>query len=119
MLDTFEGMRFEYQRGLSNSFGVSHIMHLQPAQDNYGTYDFSANFHNGKVGGSARLMPPCVAAAVPDATRLVPCRSPLKLLAGSTVQHLLLSRTQTNGDVLARYILTATPNLTLQFQSQA
>ncbi|KAJ1490545.1 eukaryotic porin/Tom40, partial [Baffinella frigidus] len=80
MLDSFEGMRFEYQRGLSNSFGVSHILHLQPAQDNYGTYDFSANFSQGK--------------------------------------HLLLSRTQTNGDVLARYILTATPNLTVQFQSQ-
>ena len=53
MLDSFEGMRFEYQRGLSNSFGVSHILHLQPAQDNYGTYDFSANFSQGKVSTPA------------------------------------------------------------------
>jgi len=79
-LNSFEGLRLEYQRGLSQSFGVGHNINLQPAQDQFGTYDFAANFSSGK--------------------------------------HLLLSQTQTNGDLQARYILSATENLTMQIQSQ-
>ena len=49
MLNTFEGMRLEYQRGLSPSFGVGHNVCLQPSADQFGTYDFAANFQQGKV----------------------------------------------------------------------
>lgn len=79
-LDTFEGIRLDWQRGLSNAFGVNHLLHLQPAADQYGTYHFGANFAEGN--------------------------------------QLVLSRTATNGNVDARYILTTTPNLTLSVQSQ-
>ncbi len=48
-LNTFEGLRLEYQRGLSQSFGVGHNIALQPAADQFGTYDFAANYSNGKV----------------------------------------------------------------------
>jgi len=80
LLDTFEGVRIDWQRPLSNAFGVSHLLHLQPAADTYGTYHFGANFAEN--------------------------------------QHLVLSRTGTNGNVDARYIMTATPNLTVSCQSQ-
>ena len=80
LLETFEGVRVDWQRPLSNAFGVNHLLHLQPSQDTYGSYHFGANFADG--------------------------------------QHLVLSRTSTAGAVDARYILTATPNLTVSCQSQ-
>ena len=29
LLDTFEGVRIDWQRPLSNAFGVNHLLHLQ------------------------------------------------------------------------------------------
>lgn len=73
----------EYQRGLNNSFGVSHVAHLGSSPDSPATYEFSANYSQDK--------------------------------------HLLLSRTSPSGGdntVLAQYILSASPNLTMRIQSQ-
>ena len=43
LLETFEGVRVDWQRPLSNAFGVNHLLHLQPSQDTYGSYHFGAN----------------------------------------------------------------------------
>mmetsp|Transcript_1144 Transcript_1144/g.2477 ORF Transcript_1144/g.2477 Transcript_1144/m.2477 type:complete len:295 (-) Transcript_1144:475-1359(-) len=47
-VDTFEGIKAEYQRGLSNSFGVSHTIHLSPGADQPSSYEFGANYSQGK-----------------------------------------------------------------------
>lgn len=39
----------EYQRGLNNSFGVSHVAHLGASPDSPATYEFSANYSHDKV----------------------------------------------------------------------
>jgi hypothetical protein len=39
----------EYQRGLNNSFGVSHVAHLGSSPESPATYEFSANFSQDKV----------------------------------------------------------------------
>jgi hypothetical protein len=39
----------EYQRGLNNSFGVSHVAHLASSPESPATYEFSANFSQDKV----------------------------------------------------------------------
>lgn len=81
MLDTFEGVRLDWQRpmGGAGNFAVNHLLHLQPSADTYGTYHFGANLAEG--------------------------------------QTLVLSRTQTNGNVDARVMMSATPNLSLSVQS--
>ena len=48
-IDTFEGIRMEYQRGLNNSFGVSHVAHLGASPESPATYEFSANYSQDKV----------------------------------------------------------------------
>lgn len=39
----------EYQRGLNNSFGVSHVAHLGANPESPATYEFSANYSHDKV----------------------------------------------------------------------
>jgi hypothetical protein len=48
-IDTFEGIRMEYQRGLNNSFGVSHVAHFGGSPESPATYEFCANFSKDKV----------------------------------------------------------------------
>jgi hypothetical protein len=104
-IDTFEGARVEYQRGLNNSFGVSHVAHLGGSPDSPATYEFCANFSQDKV----------------DSHTVENYLRSLKFPDSPRFQHLLLSRTSpSNGDntVLAQYIFSATPNLMMRIQSQ-
>lgn len=137
-IDSFEGIKAEYQRGLSNSFGVSHTVctqrqplradsyppltplppsqiHLQPNAETPGQYEFGANYSAGKVCDPTLSRIPAQTAYLRHlhgrTSADIPYPPPLE-------QHLLLSRTLTSGDVLAQYVCSVTPNLTVRAQSQ-
>lgn len=48
-IDTFEGIKVEYQRGLNNNFGVSHVAHFGASPDSPSSYEFCSNYSQDKV----------------------------------------------------------------------